>query len=570
MCVRNLTGSGRAAVVWVFGTVAPYAPCLASPCLAQPIAATPIQHIIMIVQENRSFDHYFGIYPGANGIPSGVCNPIAPTVPSEGCVVPYYDPHDVNVGGGHSDVAQQLSLNDGITTARMNGYVVAERFYLCGLNKSFCGTGLLPEYDVMGYKTAAEIPNYWKYAQNFVLQDNMFESVRGWSVAAHYSMASEWSAGCTNPSLASSCKTTAGVLAPKAGTTLPWVNLFQLLDSQEISWKYYLGQGLEPDCDEEEGTCAPQPQTAAVPSLWNPAPYFTSVIAHGGAYLAAHNPPLDQFLTDVAGGKLPQVAWLVPSQIFSEHPSAGITAGMDYVTSVVNAVMQSPYWSNTAIFLTWDDNGGFYDHVDPPNVDMSATGSSKIFGYGIRVPGLLISAYARPGYIDHSLLSFDSYATFIENNFMKGTRLNPAAFGNPDSRPDLRDSLTSVTYLNGQTAPVGSLMNEFDFSQTPLPPLLLSPNVPAGLLASCGAKPANTTHCKGTTVKLSWTAVGPAAGTEVFTYHLQRDGVEIAHCAGTVTSCTDTPGAGMHLYRAYSVDPNGVMSPISAAAEADF
>ena len=104
--------------------------------------------------------------------------------------------------------------------------------------------------------------------------------------------------------------------------------------------------------------------------------------------------------------------------------------------------MQSPYWSNTAIFISWDDWGGFYDHVAPPVVDMDP-GKYPVLGFGFRVPGLLISAYAKPGYIDHGVLSSDSYATFFEDLFMGGARLDPVKLGEPDSRPDIRDELTT-------------------------------------------------------------------------------------------------------------------------------
>ncbi len=120
-------------------------------------------------------------------------------------------------------------------------------------------------------------------------------------------------------------------------------------------------------------TCAPQSQSSLVPSIWNPAPSFLYVHRQGRPYLAAHNPPLKRFLADIATGALAQVSWIVPEQQFSPSTRpAGVTAGMEYVTSLINAVMQSPYWQDTAIFLTWDDWGGFYDHVVPPNVDSTA------------------------------------------------------------------------------------------------------------------------------------------------------------------------------------------------------
>jgi phospholipase C len=127
------------------------------------------------------------------------------------------------------------------------------------------------------------------------------------------------------------------------------------------------------------------------------------------------------------------------------------------VTDVVNAVMTGPDWKSTAIFVTWDDWGGFYDHVRPPHVDAN--------GYGLRVPGLVISPYARRGMVDHQTLSFDAYIKFIEDDFLGGARIDPATDGRPDSRPDVRENEPLL----------GDLRRDFDFTQSPRPPLLLQP-----------------------------------------------------------------------------------------------
>ncbi len=218
------------------------------------------------------------------------------------------------------------------------------------------------------------------------------------------------------------------------------------------------------------------------------------------------------------------------------------------------------------VFLTWDDWGGFYDHVAPPNVDTNPTEQS-IQGFGLRVPGIMISPYARAGTIDHQLLSFDSYATFIEDLFMGGTRLDPAALGLPDSRPTIRDALTSATFADGHSEPIGNLMNEFDVSQAPLPPLILSAHIPSGIKVNCGRNVGRV--CTRRTVVVSWVPVGDAADAGSFVYHVQRDGIEVPSCVGNATTCTDMPGSGAHLYRAYSVGRGGAASRPSAAAEAD-
>ncbi len=545
------------------------APLLA---LAGPALATPIQHVIVIMQENRSFDSYFGTFPGANGLPQNVCVPLDPTRPQKGCVKPFHDVNDANAGGPHSAADAQQDLDDGITTAKLDGFVLTQTQ---GANPAICaknpnspkctdsGAGAA-RHDVMGYHTAAEIPNYWAYAQNFVIQDAMFESVRAWSLPAHLYLSSEWTAACANPKSALSCKTTTNIKTLGEVRQIPWVSLFELLDSKGVSWKYYLGAGREPDCSDGDMVCAPLTMDHKVPGIWNPAPLFAYVKAQGPKYLDAHVPDLKQFIDDVAKNALPQVSWVVPAQDYSEHPPAAVGEGMEFVTSLVNAVMQSSYWNSTAIFLTWDDWGGFYDHVVPPIVDMNNT-KSPIQGYGLRVPGILISPWARRGMVDHAIYSHDSYATLIENLFMGGARLDPAALKNPDHRPTIRDAVTQVKLIDGSAQPVGDLMSEFDFSQTPLPPMLLTTTIPTHIAAEC--KPDKTFVCRSATVTLTWNAVPPQNGNTKYTYGVQRDGIALPQCNGKVTTCTDAPGRGLHVYNVFSTGPGGTPGPLSPGAE---
>jgi hypothetical protein len=317
-------------------------------------------------------------------------------------------------------------------------------------------------------------------------------------------------------------------------------------------------------------TCAPQLQAGGVLSLFNPTPAYAWVNAQGPDYLALHNPSLDQLLVDIEGGTLPQVSWVVPASNYTEHPPNSITAGMEYVTSIVNAVMQSQYWSNTAIFIAWDDWGGFYDHVVPPIVDRNPT-VTPIQGFGIRVPGLLVSAYARAGMVDHAVLSFDSYATFFEDLFMNSERLDPVALGEPDSRPTIRDEVTMATYPDGTTTPIGKLIDEFDFTQAPLPPLVLSTHIPTEIVVSCGATgPGNPQDCLQSYVTVTWHSVSGPRVPGPFTYQVLRDGVALPACLTTSTSCVDAaPASGVHYYRVYSIDSENVASPPSAASEAD-
>ena len=154
------------------------------------------------------------------------------------------------------------------------------------------------------------------------------------------------------------------------------------------------------------------------------------------------------------------MSWVTPSGPDSEHPPASVHQGQAYVTSVINAAMKGPSWDSTAIFVAWDDWGGFYDHVLPPRVDRN--------GYGLRVPAITISPYAKKGHIDHQTLSSDAYLKFIEDDFLGGARLDPNTDGRPDRRPSVREDEPIL----------GNLAADFDFSQPPRPPLLLPTNPP--------------------------------------------------------------------------------------------
>jgi len=172
---------------------------------------------------------------------------------------------------------------------------------------------------------------------------------------------------------------------------------------------------------------------------------------------------VSEFTKAAKNGTLPAVSWVVPDRAHSEHPSARITDGQAYVTGLINAAMSGPNWNDTVIFLAWDDWGGFYDHVTPPNVDKN--------GYGLRVPALTISPYVKKGAIDHQTLSFDSYLKFIEDVFLNKQRLDPKTDGRPDPRPTVRENVSLL----------GDLWSEFDFSQAPRAPLLLNEHPPTNL-----------------------------------------------------------------------------------------
>jgi phospholipase C len=420
---------------------------------------TPIKHVVVIMQENRSFDSYFGTYPGADGLPraNGAFTTCSPDPQASTCVAPYHDPSDKNGGGPHGAPNAVADIHSG----KMDGFQAsAENGQRgCGnVNDPRCTNATRP--DVMGYHDAREIPNYWQYAQDFVLQDHMFEPNASWSLPEHLFMVSEWSAKCgvkDDPQSCVNALQSPQQLAAKNvnGTNDPnyaWTDLTYLLHKYGVSWKYYLDQGTQPDCEDDSSNCTPGKQATNVPEIWNPLPWFTTVRQDGqlGNIVSS-----DALFVDASKGMLPAVSWVVPNGKDSEHPPALVSAGQAWVTRLINAVMQGPDWSSTAIFLAWDDWGGFYDHIAPPVVDQN--------GYGLRVPGLVISPYAKRGYIDHQTLSFDAYVKFIEDNFLGSQRLDPTTDGRPDPRPDVREN----------AAQLGNLMNDFDFTQAPRPPEVL-------------------------------------------------------------------------------------------------
>ncbi|TMK20673.1 MAG: hypothetical protein E6G68_04390, partial [Actinobacteria bacterium] len=187
-----------------------------------------------------------------------------------------------------------------------------------------------------------------------------------------------------------------------------------------------------------------KPQAPYTPEIWNPLVDFQTV--HKDHQLQ-NIQDARNFYRDAANDSLPAVSWVIPSNEVSEHPPALVSRGESYVTGLINAVMRSSEWSSSAIFLAWDDWGGFYDHVAPPTIDVN--------GLGLRVPGIVISPYAKLGDVDHQVYSFDSYLRFIEDDFLGGSRLDPKTDGRPDPRPDVREA-SSV---------LGDLANDFDFSR---------------------------------------------------------------------------------------------------------
>ena len=441
-------------------------PSPAPPPVTSDLGIHRIKHVIVILQENRSFDSYFGTFPGADGIPmrDGVPTVCVPDPRTSACERPYVDHADVNGGGPHGAASASADIDSG----KMDGFIaqqVASRKGCTDPTDPACSNASIA--DVVGYHVQSDIPNYWAYATNFVLQDRMFEPNASWSLPAHLFLVSEWSAHCTQHDNPGSCTNAlqspgtppngspipAGATPSRRSPIYAWTDLTYLLHKHQVSWGYYVVPGSEPDCaDDSSLSCAPVKQNSRTPGIWNPLPYFDTVRNDGQL---GNIQPSSNFYAQAKAGTLPAVSWVIPSGEVSEHPPGPVSFGQSYVTSLVNAVMASPDWESSAIFLSWDDWGGFYDHVVPPQVDAN--------GYGLRVPGIVISPYARQGYVDHQILSFDAYDKFIEDDFLGGQRIDPRSDGRPDPRTDVRESLTIL----------GNLVNDFNFAQSPRPPMPL-------------------------------------------------------------------------------------------------
>ncbi|MGH2636883.1 MAG: alkaline phosphatase family protein [Actinomycetota bacterium] len=451
-------------------SLAPESTATDAPSPAQSVAPTHLEqaqehleHLIFIVQENRSFDHYFGTFPGAEGFPrqGGRIDVCIPDPVLGRCVRPYHTSNQLQLGGPHAQRHSRSDVNGGT----MNGFVqtVVESPIECAADRSppSCDPYLGPQGqpDVMSYLTKREIPNYWTYAREFVLQDHMFAPADSWTLPAHLFLVSAWAARCEDPRDPMSCVSDLELQEEsqiqRTREDVPiwaWTDITYLLHEQDVSWSYFVGDDtclFDPCPKDKDGR-------RTVPHQ-NPLPWFTTVRQnHQIRNVRGH----EDFFTAAAQGELPSVSWIMPYSGVGEHPGAGepVWKGQRHVTKLINAVMEGPDWNETAIFLTWDDWGGFYDHVEPPRVDLN--------GYGIRVPGIVISPWVEAGTIDSQTLSFDAYLRLIEDLFLGGQRLDPATMSRPDSRPTVREEVPIL----------GDLLKSFDFTQEPLPPLVLDPS----------------------------------------------------------------------------------------------
>ncbi|GBD21384.1 Phospholipase C 3 [bacterium HR28] len=372
---------------------------------ARPEPNTPIRHFIVLMQENHTFDNYFGTYPGADGIPPDTCMPVDPTDPASECVEPFHIGNLPIEDLDHSVVTFRRQLNGG----RMNGFIWALR---------------LRNHDgriAMGYYDGRDLPYYWNLASEYVLFDRFFSSAHGGSVWNHM----YWIAAVPGTEKNS---------IPAEGFSNDIVTIFDRLNEAGLTWKFYV-QNYDPSITYRTRTEVVGPRAAQV--VWCPLLAIPRYL--DDPELFRHIVPLDEYFTDLQNGTLPNVAYIVPSGA-SEHPPGSIQAGQRFVRSLIQALMRSPYWWNSAFLVTYDDWGGWYDHVPPPQVDD--------YGYGFRVPAFLVSPYAKRGFIDSTTYDFTSILKFIEENW--------------DLEP-----------LAERDARATSIRNAFDFTQPPRQPAFI-------------------------------------------------------------------------------------------------
>ena len=330
---------------------------------ARPRASDFIKHVIIIVQENRSFDHYFGTFPGADGIPmlpDGTPKPCVPDPVLGHCVRPYHSRNQYAQGGPHDYPAATADVDGG----KMDGFVQADITYTsdCAIARKrstmmcrrFLGPALQP--DTMSYHTGREIPNYWTYARRYSLQDHMFAPTDSWTLPSHLFLFSGWAASCSDPLDPMTCRSNINLNkqsqryhygdAPVFG----WTDITYLLDKADVRWNVFMGKGT---CLEKPCKRTPGPYGITVVSK-NPLPGFVDVVqSNDYSHFKTH----ERFMEQARAGTLPSVSWIVPGNRASEHPGSGapIRDGQAYVTRLVNSVMKGPDWRSSAIFLTWDD-----------------------------------------------------------------------------------------------------------------------------------------------------------------------------------------------------------------------
>jgi phospholipase C len=370
--------------------------------------ADPIQHIVILVRENHTYDNLFGRFPGGDGTTTGLL--------SSGARVPLArTPNYIRRNLDHTGDAAQDAINGG----RMNGFS-----HLANARQD--GRRI-----ALSQFRQSDIPNFWSYAQHFTLDDHFFSTIAGPSFPNHLALVAassnnvvddpvpdahgQWGCAASPGSVVSAADPRTGerhfVPSCFALRTLP-----DELQRRGIAWAYYM------------------PRPSQDSALWN------AISSPHQATFWQHLRPESSFVQDIQSGRLPAVSWVVTSNRYDTGPTTSMCAGENHVVQQLNALMQSPLWNSTVEFLTWDDFGGFYDHVRPPQFNA--------ISFGPRVPDLVISPYARVHYVDHTTYDFTSILRYIEDKH-------------------------HLPHLSTYDRHATSIGRDLDFGQQLLPPLLL-------------------------------------------------------------------------------------------------
>jgi phospholipase C len=383
----------------------------ASRLLCGGSARCPIKHIVFIVKENHSFDNLFGSFPGAAGTKYAMVG----TKRIKLGKLPDHLPFDIAHGGN----AASTAVNGG----KMNHF-----YQLAGANQ------FGHDYADAAY-TQSQIPNYWSYAGHFTLADHFFSTIMGPSFPNHLVTIGDQSAGAIDNPHGQTIRSwgcdagAASSVAVKSSSgqvthVPPCFNFNTIADeanSAHVSWRYY---------------ASPYGTFGYVWSAFDAIKHIRY-----SKYWAQANTPDTQFVSDVNHGKLASITWLTTDLAQSDHPPASICQGENWTVQQVNAIMHSKFWKSTAIVLTWDDFGGFYDHLAPPVINN--------IGFGPRVPTIVISPYARAHSVNHTTYDFSSMIRFTEDAF-------------------------HLQHLPTYDPSIASIRGMFDFHQASLAPYILS------------------------------------------------------------------------------------------------
>jgi phospholipase C len=417
-----------------------------------PPTPSKIQHVVVIFQENRTPDNLFQdpklIAAGADIASSGV-NSSGQTIPLSEIDLGTNgsNPDNYDLSHAHSAFVEMCDLNASTNVCAMDGANLIT--ITCSKNAPNCP----PANPQFMYVNPSDVAPYFQMAEQYTFADRMFQTNQGPSMPAHQFILSGTSAPAVgsnlfqaeNPAGVKGAGNNTGCTAPaaeyvamidpagsEATTMYPCFEhptLTDLLNNANISWRYYapLAGSIWTAPNAIQHMCGPN----------MPPPNGTSCTASdwtNNVVLATTQNPVP-VLNDIANNQLATVSWVIPDGTESDHALSNDGSGPSYVASIVNAIGNSSYWSNTAIILTWDDWGGWYDHVAPTIINS--------YEYGFRVPMVVISPYAKPAYISHVTHDFGSILHFVESNF----------------------NLPSLGYAD---AAADNLSDCFNYSQTPI------------------------------------------------------------------------------------------------------